>query len=446
MKRSKWILLMLVVALVGYFVFLRPQKPEAEVVEAKKLSVKVMTINTRTNQETMNFIGIIQPKDLNQATFATIGTIEAIYVKEGETVKKDQALAKIDSEQAEISRDNANESLRLAKAQQTEAQADLRVSEAEYDAVIKDREAQDAVIKDREAQDVVIEEKRVLAEAKRTEADQAQVDYNQAVLDHGEDSVEAATALTVLTQANTEAAQAEADYRLERDTEFSSEIEIAQARVDAAKANLEAANSQVNISQNNVDAANENIEANILRSAINGTVVKLVSKVGDIGSPLAPTVIVASHEMVVHIGVSQGSVNDIKANQKTFITIDEDEYDGSVLDVAKLPDTNSRTYLTRIQFKNNSQLNIGETASVAIDVGLREGVWLNLSTILNDGEDYVYIIQNNRVTKRKITILSINNNQVLISGLNVNDQLVIEGGRFLSVGSEVNITEIIPYE
>ena len=436
MKRSKWILLMLVVALVGYFVFLRPQKPEAEVVEAKKLSVKVMTINTRTNQETMNFIGIIQPKDLNQATFATIGTIEAIYVKEGETVKKDQALAKIDSEQAEISRDNANESLRLAKAQQTEAQADLRVSEAEYDAVIKDREAQD----------VVIEEKRVLAEAKRTEADQAQVDYNQAVLDHGEDSVEAATALTVLTQANTEAAQAEADYRLERDTEFSSEIEIAQARVDAAKANLEAANSQVNISQNNVDAANENIEANILRSAINGTVVKLVSKVGDIGSPLAPTVIVASHEKVVHIGVSQGSVNDIKANQKTFITIDEDEYDGSVLDVAKLPDTNSRTYLTRIQFKNNSQLNIGETASVAIDVGLREGVWLNLSTILNDGEDYVYIIQNNRVTKRKITILSINNNQVLISGLNVNDQLVIEGGRFLSVGSEVNITEIIPYE
>ena len=436
MKRSKWILLMLVVALVGYFVFLRPQKPEAEVVEAKKLSVKVMTINTRTNQETMNFIGIIQPKDLNQATFATIGTIEAIYVKEGETVKKDQALAKIDSEQAEISRDNANESLRLAKAQQTEAQADLRVSEAEYDAVIKDREAQD----------VVIEEKRVLAEAKRTEADQAQVDYNQAVLDHGEDSVEAATALTVLTQANTEAAQAEADYRLERDTEFSSEIEIAQARVDAAKANLEAANSQVNISQNNVDAANENIEANILRSAINGTVVKLVSKVGDIGSPLAPTVIVASHEMVVHIGVSQGSVNDIKANQKTFITIDEDEYDGSVLDVAKLPDTNSRTYLTRIQFKNNSQLNIGETASVAIDVGLREGVWLNLSTILNDGEDYVYIIQNNRVTKRKITILSINNNQVLVSGLNVNDQLVIEGGRFLSVGSEVNITETIPYE
>ena len=71
---------------------------------------------------------------------------------------------------------------------------------------------------------------------------------------------------------------------------------------------------------------------------------------------------------------------------------------------------------------------------------------MNLSTILNDGEDYVYIIQNNRVTKRKITILSINNNQVLVSGLNVNDQLVIEGGRFLSVGSEVNITETIPYE
>ena len=436
MKRNKWIILALVLGLLGYFIFLRPQKPETEVVEAKKLSVKVMVINTRTNQETMNFIGIIQPKDLNQATFTSVGTIQEIYVKEGDVVKKDQALAKIDSEQAEISLDNANESLRLAKAQQSEAEADLRVAEAEYNAVIKDREAQD----------VVIEEKRVLAETKRAEADQAQIDYDQAVSDYGEDSAEAADALEILTSANAEAVQAETDYRLERDVEFSSEIEIAQARKDGANANLEAAKAQVTISQNNVDAANENIESNILRSAINGTVVKLVSKVGDIGSPLAPTVIVASHEMVVHIGVSQGSVNDIKANQKTFITIDEDEYDGSVLDVAKLPDTNSRTYLTRIQFKNSSQLNIGETASVAIDVGLREGVWLNLSTILNDGEDYVYIIQNNRVTKRKITILSINNNQVLVSGLNVNDQLVIEGGRFLSVGSEVNITEIIPYE
>lgn len=436
MKRNKWIILALVLGLLGYFIFLRPQKPETEVVEAKKLSVKVMTINTRTNQETMNFIGIIQPKDLNQATFSSVGTIQEIYVKEGDVVKKDQALAKIDSEQAEISLDNANESLRLAKAQQSEAEADLRVAEAEYNAVIKDREAQD----------IVIEEKRVLAETKRAEADQAQIDYDQAVLDYGEDSAEAADALEVLTSANAEAVQAETDYRLERDVEFSSEIEIAQARKDGANANLEAAKAQVTISQNNVDASNENIESNILRSAINGTVVKLVSKVGDIGSPLAPTVIVASHEMVVHIGVSQGSVNDIKANQKTFITIDENEYDGSVLDVAKLPDANSRTYLTRIQFKNSSQLNIGETASVAIDVGLREGVWLNLSTILNDGEDYVYIIQNNRVTKRKITILSINNNQVLVSGLNVNDQLVIEGGRFLSVGSEVNITETIPYE
>lgn len=436
MKRNKWIIIALVLGLTGYFVFLRPQKAETEVVEAKKISVKVMAINTRTNQETMNFIGIIQPKDLNQATFTSVGTIEEIYVKEGDTVKKDQALAKIDSEQAEISRDNANESLRLAKAQQTEAEADLRVAEAEYDAVLKDREAQD----------IVIEEKRVIAETQRAEADQAQIEYDQAVLDHGENSAEAAAALTRLSQANTEAAQAEADYRLERDVDFSSELEIAQARKDGANANLEAAKAQVTISQNNVDAANENIESNILRSSINGIVVKLVSKVGDIGSPLAPTVIVASHEMVVHIGVSQGSVNDIKANQKTFITIDEEEYDGSVLDVAKLPDTNSRTYLTRIQFKNSSQLNIGETASVAIDVGLRDGVWLNLSTILNDGEDYVYIIQNDRVSKRKITILSVNNNQVLVSGLNVNDQLVIEGGRFLSVGSEVNITEILPYE
>ena len=436
MKRNKWILLALILGLLAYFVFLRPQAPQTEVVEAKKISVKVMTINTRTNQETMNFVGIIQPKDLNQATFTSVGTIEEIYVKEGETVTRNQALAKINSEQAEISRDNANESLRMAKAQQTEAEADLRVAEAEYNSVIKDRATQY----------VVIEEKRVFAENKRAEADQAQIDYDQAVLDHGEDSAEAAAALSLLTRSNAEAAQAEADHRLERDMEFSSEIEIAQARKDAANANLEAAKVQVTISQNNVEAANETIESNILRSSINGTVVKLVSKIGDIGSPLAPTVIVASHEMVVHIGVSQGSVNDIKVNQKTFITIDENEYDGSVLDVAKLPDTNSRTYLTRIQFKNSSQLNIGETASVAIDVGLREGVWLNLSTILNDGEDYVYIIQNNRVTKRKIAILSINNNQVLVSGLNVNDQLVIEGGRFLSVGSEVNITEIIPYE
>jgi RND family efflux transporter MFP subunit len=423
---------LIAVAGLSAFIFLR-QPEEPEIVEPKKISVKVMEIESSINQDFLNFIGIIQPRDLNQASFTTIGTIEAIYVKEGQTVKKGAALAMLDSEQAEIQIENSEEALKQSKAQKAEADANLRAAQSDYDKE-KAEEAQ------------VLETKRIEAEDAREAANTAKADYDQAVIDYGEDSVEANLAYNTYLAREAEATEAESDYQLAKDAGVSSDVEIAQARLDAAKANVDSAEAQVTISQNNLDSAKENLESNILRSGIDGTVVKVVSNVGDVGSPLAPSVIVASHEMVVHIGISQGAVNDIKSKQKAEITVNEETLIGSVLDVAKLPDSNSRTYLARIQFNNAQKLNIGETASVAIDVGKREGIWLNLSTILNDGEDFVYIIQNDRVVKRRIEILSINNNLVLVTGLNVNDYLVVEGGRFLSVGSEVNITEILPYE
>lgn len=433
MKHKKGIIISLIaVAGISTFIFFR-QPEEPEVVEPKKISVKVMEIESSINQDFLNFIGIIQPRDLNQASFTTVGTIESIYVKEGQTVKKGAALAMLDSEQAEIQIENSEEALKQSKAQKAEADANLRAAQSDYD-------------KEKAEEAEVLETKRVEAEDAREAANIAKADYDQAVIDYGEDSVEANLAYNTYLAREAEATEAESDYQLAKDAGVSSDVEIAQARLDAAEANVDSAEAQVTISQNNLDSAKENLESNILRSGIDGTVVKVVSNVGDIGSPLAPSVIVASHEMVVHIGISQGTVNDIKSKQKAEITVNEETLIGSVLDVAKLPDSNSRTYLARIQFNNAQKLNIGETASVAIDVGKREGIWLNLSTILNDGEDFVYIVQNDRVVKRRIEILSINNNLVLVTGLNVHDYLVVEGGRFLSVGSEVNITEILPYE
>ncbi|MTI96776.1 MAG: HlyD family efflux transporter periplasmic adaptor subunit [Firmicutes bacterium] len=94
----------------------------------------------------------------------------------------------------------------------------------------------------------------------------------------------------------------------------------------------------------------------------------------------------ASHTVTADIGLSQGDVNSIQTGMEATVTVNQKEFQGTVIDVALLPDTTSRTYQARIAIEEETGLNLGETAAVQINTGPREGIWLSLPTIMNDGE------------------------------------------------------------
>ena len=91
MRKNKWqtiVIILLVSTGIGIAI-LFSTKEEPVVIDEKVTQVNVLRISETANDEYAKYIGVIQPKSLQQATFATIGTIERVYVTEGQDVKKE---------------------------------------------------------------------------------------------------------------------------------------------------------------------------------------------------------------------------------------------------------------------------------------------------------------------------------------------------------------------
>lgn len=81
---------------------------------------------------------------------------------------------------------------------------------------------------------------------------------------------------------------------------------------------------------------------------------------------------------------------------------------------------------------------LGELATVKINIGERSGIWLPLSVILNDGNDYVYVVEDGRAKREYVTVLEINDDQVLVEGTKAGEKIICEGMKLVRTGSAVS--------
>ncbi len=427
MKNKKTIasISVLVLALILAVIFLN-QEDDDKVIESL-VNVRVLEIETSTNQEQMKFVGFIQPNDLFEATFSTVGTIKNIHVSVNQQVKKDDVLATIDDESAQANLKNAQESYSVSLANQRQAKALMDAEAAnvqnEKDTIAKQREQASNQVNDLTAQ--VEQAKKTLEEVSQdAEADSQEVLEAETNLLALEIQLESAT--TLLNDLN---------------SEDPASISIAQSRYDAALAAYQASTTQTTIAQNNVVAAQQQVDQARLLSQIEGTVVAVVQSEGELATPLIPTVVVASNEKVAVFGLSQSNVNRVLKDMIATIESDEETFEGFVSDVSLLPDEVSRTYEAKVNVGIKDTLNIGETVSVIINLQETEGIWIDLSILKNDGEDYVFVVEDNRVSKKVVERLAMQNNLVLVSNLEKNDRVIIEGYQRVKVGDKVNIIE-----
>jgi RND family efflux transporter MFP subunit len=435
MRKNKWqiiVIVLMVITGIGISVLFY-DNDEPLVIDEKVTQVRVLSISETANDEFAKYIGVIAPKTIQQATFATIGTIDRVYVTEGQNVKKGALLASIDSQQAQIQVRNAQENLKAADSQRRQAAANMKAEEQDY-------------LNKKDTADEALEMLKQDYLLKQDIADQAYEQYQSDLSEFGEGSAEANASFIDYTAKNVEATAAKTEYDASVASGTPVEVDIAYSRYQAAKASYDAANSQYTIAQNNLTYANNNLESTRLYASMDGFIVKVVSNSGELATPLAPIVVVSSYQMSAIIGVSQSMINTIKTGQNAEITVNQVTYVGKVYEIAKIPDSTSRTYQAYISIDDYSQVNIGETAGVSIDLGERSGIWLMLNTIQNDGEDYVYVVVDDRIVKRKVILATINNQMVLTTGLSIGDLVVIEGARLVRPGVKVKIAEVIENE
>ncbi len=213
------------------------------------------------------------------------------------------------------------------------------------------------------------------------------------------------------------------------------QTEIAQKEMYQAAARIEQARLQSQFSADNVDDT-------ILRSDIDGTVLEVNYESGEIVGQGYPVVMVRSDQNTIQVGVTADDLKKIEVGDTVQISLPNDQLQTAQISrIRHIPDQGSRTYTVEIKIEDDGNLLLGETVDVAFMLSEQRGIWLPISTILNDGLDYVYIVEEGRAKRVDVTLKEIYNDKVMVEGLKANDLLVVSGVKSLAPGYKVKVLE-----
>ncbi len=180
----------------------------------------------------------------------------------------------------------------------------------------------------------------------------------------------------------------------------------------------------------------------ILYAKTNGVVADIIPKVGELVGAGSETIIVRETGTFVETAVSQKDLEHIKVGTNAIIDIKGQKLKGKVSYVSDLPDLQTFRHTVKIAFTEkhkNQTLPIGQTVRIAFETDSVSGYWIPLNYISNDGADFIYVVENNRMRKRKIQIIDFSNNLARVSGLNENEPIIIKGAYNIKEGYQVKV-------
>lgn len=205
---------------------------------------------------------------------------------------------------------------------------------------------------------------------------------------------------------------------------------------DTKMKELEQAQRNVSSARIDYDVKSIDVDDTSLISDMEGYVVDVLTKEGELVSKGYPVVIVRSKTNVVKVGLSQKDIKRVAIDDAVRIVVGSEEYTGRINKIDLMPDKMSRTYSAEISMSEGDFL-IGESCKVYIDLDQIKGIWMNITEVMNDGVDYVYIVENGRATRRDIELHEINKDLVRVTNINAGDHIIISGKNSLAEGYKV---------
>jgi RND family efflux transporter MFP subunit len=214
---------------------------------------------------------------------------------------------------------------------------------------------------------------------------------------------------------------------------------LAQADLNKAKLDLDIKEASYNEAQIDLQMNQNSLNDANLYSDLDGYVVDVLFKKSEIIAAGYPVVVVRTAEQKVTVGISQNDVKKIAVGTVAQIELDGMAITGKVTRIEAVPDPQSRTYNTEIALVKafpSDKFYLGATTQVKFELGGVSGIWIPLACVLNDGEDYVYEVQDNHAVKKNITLMDTQGFNVRVEGLKPGEQLVITGMKALKEGDK----------
>jgi Multidrug resistance efflux pump len=314
-KKKTIIIALVVVGLITIIALSKAfQKREGEPVQVGKVERRTALISKVTAS------GEIRPVHIYNLTAEVPGRVEAIYVTEGQTVKKGQPLVKVDPTQSSFA--------------VTAGEANVRVSQADV---------QNQQVALDQARNNVNQEKANLATA---EADlerlQADLHYAESEYKRNEDLVEKGVinkSQFDSVKSRYEQARASVNAQRSRINQIKVQIKDAELAINRAEAALNSSQQHVKQGQATLAQQADQLKKTTRFSPIDGVVSSLPVKVGEYAlasfstTPLLTVADMAQINTEVH--VDETDIADVQVGQKVKIKVDalgDKEIDGEVIE------------------------------------------------------------------------------------------------------------------
>lgn len=220
------------------------------------------------------------------------------------------------------------------------------------------------------------------------------------------------------------------------------QLDETELKLNVSNESLKAVNAQYEQAEANHESIKNTIKDATITSNKAGYVVEVIGKEGENINAGMPVVLTRPEKQIVHVGLTQEDVKKVSLEHHAKVKIDNLKGEGKISNIDYIPDPKSRTYDIEVEMTNqfsSEEFLIGSIARVSINVDDRKGIWVPIKTIMSDGEDYVYVVENNRIVRKNVILQQIYEDKVLVNGLLSGDLLVSEGMKNVKDGYLVSI-------
>jgi RND family efflux transporter MFP subunit len=239
-----------------------------------------------------------------------------------------------------------------------------------------------------------------------------------------------------ISQSELDQVKLEFDIR-ESDLKSAKEVEK-QAKSGARKEDKAAAKGQWEQAKAEYNYRVSLLDDATIKADTSGYVVDVLYEEGELVASGYPVLVVRNDNQVVKVGVSSKDFEKVAIGTKAKIITEGKRVEGEVSNIGQTPDSQTRTYPIEIALSEKT-IPLGSIVKVEFIIGEEIGVWIPITAIMASGEDYVYVVKDEKATRRKVTLGEVNEDDVKVQGLANNDQVIVEGMQRLKDQDQISI-------
>lgn len=374
-----------------------------------KGSVKEVEITKAANMDLLQSItvtGNIEAKNKEDITLSNMQKVTEVLASEGQQIKVGDVIARIDTDY-KYQLDKARANYDVTKLNLDMAKSNLSNLVTVKSASSK-KNAENAV---QQAQINLETIKSSLAEAK-TRLDQNQVLLNSGVISSQEYDV------SVKTVADLENQVKLAEIQLENAKRNLSDYSVDnKSQVDQQRNQVQQLTKQLESAKADIDNITSKLETGEIKANIDGKIVKLDIKPNQY--PTQENNMISIYDLSqykVKVSVSQYDAIQISNGQRAVIKVKglDKDYDGSVTNIGEAAEitytgTNkeAKVEIEVVISNPDDKIKVGYEADVEIVLlETKEAIAVSYEALQhdNDGNAYIYVVENNRAVKRLVKI------------------------------------------